>query len=202
MTLVGYVYTTDEDRLWRKNRQVREDIECVGTDVNRNWPYQWDVSGGSEIDPCDEAYRGEAPGDTPEMAVLTNHTLSIANEAGIKFYVDWHAYSQLLLLPYGYTCNSTIKEIDAQMELAGGVVEAIKSVNGLEFIYGPTCQTIYQVSGGSIDFVYDLAGAELAWAFELRPDSPDKGGFALPPEEIIESAEENWEGMKYLFQNF
>ena len=61
---------------------------------------------------------------------------------------------------------------------------------------------IYQVSGGSIDWVYDLAGAELAWAFELRPDDPAKGGFVLPPEQIIPSGEENWEGMKYLFKNF
>ncbi|KAK0386020.1 hypothetical protein NLU13_5857 [Sarocladium strictum] len=198
----GFVWTTTENRLWRKNRQSRPGATCLGTDVNRNWPHQWDVPGGSSTNPCSETYRGEAPGDTPEMQVLTNHTLGIAESVGIKFYVDWHAYSQLILLPYGYSCSAVVKDLDTQMELASGVAQAIQSVNGLSFVYGPTCQTIYQTSGGSMDYVYDVAGAELSWAFELRPASSGQGGFVIPPDQIIPSGEENWEGMKHLFANF
>uniref|UniRef100_A0A8H7TW20 Peptidase M14 domain-containing protein n=1 Tax=Bionectria ochroleuca TaxID=29856 RepID=A0A8H7TW20_BIOOC len=40
----GFVYTSTE-RLWRKNRQTRSGVSCVGTDINRNWPYQWTGSG-------------------------------------------------------------------------------------------------------------------------------------------------------------
>ncbi|KAH8172592.1 zinc carboxypeptidase domain-containing protein [Sarocladium implicatum] len=198
----GFTYTLTNDRLWRKNRQEREGETCVGTDVNRNWPHFWDVPGGSSPDPCSQTYRGEEPGDTPEMAVLTNHTLSIAEAQGIKYYIDWHSYSQLILLPYGYSCTADAPNYEKQLELAGGVAEAIKSVNGLDFVYGQTCRTIYQTSGGSMDYVQDVAQAEFSWAFELRPNSAGAGGFAIPPENIIPSGEENWAGMKYVLARF
>lgn len=198
----GFVHTTTTDRLWRKNRQVRDFSSCIGTDVNRNWPHQWDVTGGSSTNPCSETYRGDAPGDTPEMAVLTNHTLSLAESNGIKFFVDWHSYSQLILLPYGYSCSAVFDTLEKQMDLAQGVAESIQSVNGLEFVYGPTCETIYQTSGGSMDWVYDIAGAELSWAFELRPENPGQGGFVIPPENIVPSGEEIWAGMRNLFSRF
>jgi carboxypeptidase A4 len=198
----GFVYTQTDDRMWRKNRQERDGESCVGTDVNRNWPHQWDIPGGSSPDACSETYRGESPGDSPENQVLTNHTLAVGETNGIKFFVDWHAFSQLILLPYGYSCSATIDDLDKQMELAGGVAEAIQSVNGLEFVYGPTCETIYQTAGGSNDWAYDIAGAELAWAFELRPGSGGSGGFVIPPSNILPSGEENWAGMLALFQAF
>lgn len=136
------------------------------------------------------------------MDVLTNHTMSIAQSVGIKFYVDWHAFSQLILLPYGYSCTAVVDTLERQMDLASGVAAAIKSVNGLDFVYGPTCQTIYQTSGGSMDWVYDIAEAEISWAFELRPASQSQGGFVIPPENILLSGEENWAGMLNLFSRF
>jgi len=187
--------------MWRKNRQERSGKNCVGTDINRNWPHQWDIPGGSSPDACSETYRGEAPGDTPEMAVLTNHTMSIAESTGIKLFIDWHSFGQLILLPYGYDCNAEAANIDKQMELAGGVAEAIRAVNGLRFQYGPTCKTIYQAAGGSMDWAYDIASAELAWGFELRPVSSGNG-FVIPPSNIVPSGEENWAGMEYLFSVF
>ncbi|KAI9162918.1 Metallocarboxypeptidase A-like protein [Paramyrothecium foliicola] len=196
----GFVYTT-QDRMWRKNRQVRPGKNCVGTDINRNWPHQWNVPGGSSPDACSETYRGEAPGDTPEMAVLTNHTKALAESTGIKMFIDWHSFSQLILLPYGYSCTAQAENIDKQMELAGGVAEAIKGVNGLTFEYGPTCTTIYPAAGGSMDWAYDIAGAELAWGFELRP-AGGGNGFVIPPSNIVPSGEENWAGMEYLFSVF
>ncbi|KAF4988992.1 hypothetical protein FDECE_14846 [Fusarium decemcellulare] len=197
----GFVYTSTNDRLWRKNRQRRSGQSCVGTDVNRNWPYQWTGS-GSSTNPCDETYRGAAAGDTPENRALVNHTKSIADTTGIKFYVDWHSYSQLILLPYGYSCSAQASNINTQMSLASGVASAIQGVNGLRFQYGPTCSTIYQTNGGSNDWVADVAKAELAWAFELRPASSSSGGFTVPPSNILPSGNEIWAGIKYLFGRF
>ena len=59
----GFVYTQTVDRLWRKNRQnntnaPQQDI-CVGRDINRNWPWQWNVTNGASDDPCRETYRGK-----------------------------------------------------------------------------------------------------------------------------------------------
>ncbi|KAL8349390.1 hypothetical protein RB598_004984 [Gaeumannomyces tritici] len=198
----GFVYTHTTNRLWRKNRQTRPGASCAGTDVNRNWPHQWDVPGGSSTNPCSETYRGLAPGDTPENAALVNHTLSVARSQGLKFFVDWHSYSQLILLPYGYTCDKAPESNARQMELAAGAAAAIKAVNGLDFVYGPTCPTIYQTSGVSMDWGYDVAGAELAWGYEMRPASSAEGGFVIPPENIVPSGEEQWAGFKYLLANW
>ncbi|KAM0084756.1 hypothetical protein ACKRZS_003043 [Fusarium odoratissimum] len=198
----GFVYTITDDRLWRKNRQKRAGQKCIGTDLNRNWPHEWDIPGGSSTDTCNETYRGMKAGDTPENKALVKHTKSVAQKNGIKSYIDFHSFSQLILLPYGYTCDTNITDIKEQMELAGGVADAIKQVNDLNFYYGPTCQTIYQTSGGSSDWVYDVAGAELAWGMELRPQRLRGNGFVLPPKQIVESGEEIWAGMRYLFENF
>ncbi|KAF5539754.1 carboxypeptidase [Fusarium phyllophilum] len=198
----GFVYTITDDRLWRKNRQKRAGKKCIGTDLNRNWPHEWDIPGGSSTDTCNETYRGMKAGDTPENKALVKHTKSVAQKNGIKSYIDFHSFSQLILLPYGYTCDTNITDINEQMELAGGVADAIKQVNDLNFYYGPTCQTIYQTSGGSSDWVYDVAGAELAWGMELRPQRLRGNGFVLPPKQIVESGEEIWAGMRYLFENF
>ncbi|KAH7308013.1 hypothetical protein B0I35DRAFT_442657 [Stachybotrys elegans] len=198
----GFVFTHTDDRLWRKNRQAREGQSCIGTDVNRNWPWMWSVPGGSSTNPCSQTYRGESEGDSPEMMVLVNHTLSLSETTGIKFFVDWHSYSQLILLPYGYSCNAVAENHEYQMSLATGVYEAIRSVNGREFVYGPTCPTIYQTSGVSMDFGADVANAELSWGFELRPATAGEGGFVLPPSDIIPSGEEMWAGMKWLFANW
>ena len=66
LTTPGLVYTQTNDRLWRKNRQTRSGASCVGTDVNRNWPYKWELTGGASTDKCSETYKGLAAGDTPE----------------------------------------------------------------------------------------------------------------------------------------
>lgn len=181
---------------------MRSGTSCAGTDINRNWPYKWDVSGGSSPYPCEPTYRGEAPGDTPENQALVNHTLSVSENAGLKLFIDWHAYSQYILLPYGYSCSAEADNIDKQMDLAGAVAEAIRGVNGLDFIYGPTCSTIYQTAGGSNDWAADIAGAELAWAVELRPTPTGSGGFVLSPDNILPSGEEMWAGMLSLFSSF
>ncbi|KAJ3544538.1 hypothetical protein NM208_g2998 [Fusarium decemcellulare] len=175
----GFVYTSTNDRLWRKNRQRRSGQSCVGTDVNRNWPYQWTGS-GSSTNPCDETYRGAAAGDTPENRALVNHTKSIADTTGIKFYVDWHSYSQLILLPYGYSCSAQASNINTQMSLASGVANQRRQQR----------------------LVADVAKAELAWAFELRPASSSSGGFTVPPSNILPSGNEIWAGIKYLFGRF
>jgi carboxypeptidase A4 len=198
----GFVYSQTSDRLWRKNRQRRSTSTCLGTDINRNWPYQWSVPGGSSTSPCAETYRGLAAGDAPENAALVRHINGLRG-AGIKWYVDWHSFSQLILLPFGYSCSARAANHDTQMRLAGGVATAIRGVNGLNFVYGPTCQTIYQTSGGSLDWAYATAGAELSWSYELRPTSSGgTGGFTVPASNILPSGREHWAGVRWLFANW
>ncbi|EEP81002.1 conserved hypothetical protein [Uncinocarpus reesii 1704] len=51
----GFVYTQTRNRMWRKNRTPNGG-SSVGTDINRNWPFQWSGS-GSSTNPSSETYR-------------------------------------------------------------------------------------------------------------------------------------------------
>ncbi|KAM3185314.1 hypothetical protein ACTXT7_006617 [Hymenolepis weldensis] len=37
----GYVFSHIRNRLWRKNRNKTEHENCLGVDLNRNFPYKW-----------------------------------------------------------------------------------------------------------------------------------------------------------------
>lgn len=74
----------------------------------------------------------------------------------------------------------------------------MRGVHGTAFAYGPVCNVIYQVAGGSIDWVQDVLKADNVFTIELR----DKGryGFVLPADQIIPSGEESFAGAMHLFQ--
>ncbi|RBQ80842.1 hypothetical protein VDGD_03588 [Verticillium dahliae] len=196
----GFIHSQTTDRLWRKNRQPRCNQACIGTDLNRNWPHYWNVTGGASDDPCAQSYRGLSPGDTPEMASFTAYTdkVASAHPDGIKFFVDWHAFGHIILMPYGGNCSLRVANYDRQMELARQTTAIIESVAGSKYRYGPVCDVLYAASGGSMDYVYDIAGADIAWGWELSPASEAAGGFVLPAEKILATAQENWKGVKWL----
>lgn len=198
----GFVYTQSTDRLWRKNRQTRSGTSAVGTDINRNWPYKWEVSGGASTNPADETYKGVAAGDTPENQGLKALADSLKASKGIKLYIDWHSYGLYILFPYGYDCSKRATNNAKQLALATAVSSTIAKSYGKTFTYGPSCSTLYATTGSSVDYMTDVALAEFAWTIELRGGSGSGGsGFVLPASEILPSGIEQWEGMKYLFQN-
>lgn len=93
----GFVYTQTNDRLWRKNRQTVSGSSCIGHDINRNWPYQWTVSGGASTNPCAQDFKGKSAGDSPETVALSNWLQNVKASQGMKLFIDWHAYSQLFM---------------------------------------------------------------------------------------------------------
>ncbi|KAK2765955.1 hypothetical protein FQN54_007470 [Arachnomyces sp. PD_36] len=191
----GFVYTQTNDRMWRKNRQENGGSQCLGRDVNRNWPHKWDGEGSSE-DPCNETYRGEEGGDSPEVKALIAQLNKVKESQGVKAYIDWHSYSQLFMTPYGYTCSTVPDNNEKLQTLAGSFVDALQGVHGTSYEYGPICQTIYQTPGSSVDFNQDVVGTEYVFTAELR-DTGDYG-FILPAEQIVPTGEETWEGVKAL----
>lgn len=100
---------------------------------------------------------------------------------------------------YGYSCSVVSSNNAEYQSLASGVVAAIKSVYGTVFRTGAICPTIYQVSGGSVDYVTDVSKAQYTFTSELR----DTGnyGFVLPANQILPSAIEAFAGLKYLLLN-
>ncbi|KAK7970312.1 hypothetical protein PG988_009385 [Apiospora saccharicola] len=170
----GFTYTQSNDRLWRKNRMPRSSTSAKGTDINRNWPYKLLVT-------------------PPEVKVLKAFTDKLAAGKGIKLYIDFHSYGQYILLPYGYTCSKRAANDAKQESLAGGLQSAISKPYGKKFTYGPICSTLYAATGGSTDYMTEVAGTTYAWAIELRGTS-----FVLPANQIRPSSIEIWQGMQYL----
>ncbi|KAF2272357.1 uncharacterized protein EI97DRAFT_212145 [Westerdykella ornata] len=195
----GFAFSQSSDRMWRKNRQSTPSASCVGRDINRNWPNQWDQRGGASTSPCAQDYKGPSAGDGTETKVLKSHLDGVAAGKGVQLYMDIHSYSQLWMYPYGYTCSGVVPDAAKYETISKGAVAAIKAVHGTDFTAGPICQTIYQVTGDSVDYAYEKANATYSMTVELRDTG--RYGFVLPPEQIKPSGEEMWAGLKYVLEN-
>jgi len=186
----GFVYTwTPNNRLWRKNRRLNAG-GCYGVDDNRNYATGWG-GGGSSSNPCDDTYRGTAAFSEPETAAMRDFTIAHPQIIATQSY---HSYSELFMSPYGYTSslppdNATFLAVDA------ACASAIAAVHGVSYGYGPIYSTIYQASGGDVDWYYAAEGI-FSFTTELR----DTGayGFELPADQIIPTCEENFAAAMYL----
>ncbi|KAF6825560.1 Metallocarboxypeptidase A-like protein-like protein 3 [Colletotrichum plurivorum] len=202
----GFVYSQTTDRLWRKNRQPRSNTTCVGTDGNRNWNFQWDYpleDGSVSANPCGQTFRGASPGDTPENVALTALSRKLAaTPGGIRLFIDWHSYSQLILLPWGFSCAADVlpKNLQAQRDVGAGYAAAIKRTSGEEYQVGPSCEILYYSTGSARDFHHGAMNATYSWSVELRPKTGDNGGsgFILAPEFIWPTVKEHWEGIQHV----
>ncbi|KAJ1162740.1 hypothetical protein NDU88_003206 [Pleurodeles waltl] len=189
----GYVYTHTDNRMWRKTRSKKSGSLCVGADPNRNWDAGFGGPGTS-ANPCSDTYHGPSAESEVEVKSVANF---IRNHGNFKAFLTIHSYSQLLMYPFGYKCTNPADktELDA---VAKSAANAITSLYGTKYTVGTICTTIYQASGGSIDWSYDY-GIKYSFAFELRDTG--RYGFVLPASQIIPTAEETWLGLKKIFEH-
>jgi len=183
----GYEYTWARDRMWRKTRMPNAGSGCVGTDPCRNAAAGWG-GGGSSGNPCDETYRGKKAFDQPEVLAVANYVKKLGN---VKYYNNYHSYSELWMGPWGYTfTNPPAADFAKQQEAGKLAVTAIQATHGLRYGQGPVASTIYQASGIMCDEIYKSSGVILSYTCELR----DTGsyGFLLPPAQIKPQGEEIW----------
>jgi murein tripeptide amidase MpaA len=187
----GYVYTWQHDRMWRKNRRDNGD-GTYGVDLNRNWGYGWGGPGSSG-DTWSETYRGTGPFSEPETDAIRRYIL---NNRRIVAFMDYHSYGQWILWPWGYICEEPPEPDASEYWSLGNTMQSlIYSVHSQYYQPGPTCQTLYQCSGCSLDWGYGAANA-FSFTIELR----DTGyyGFLLPPEQILPTCQENLPAILHL----
>ncbi|KAM7177345.1 carboxypeptidase A1-like [Macrochelys suwanniensis] len=180
----GFAFTHTTNRMWRKTRSVNAGSACIGVDPNRNWDAGFGGAGASS-NPCSETYRGPYANSEREVKAIVDFVKSHGN---IKAFISIHSYTQLLLYPYGYTRTQAAdyQELD---NIAKAAVAALSSLYGTQYRYGSIITTIYQASGGTIDWTYNQ-GIKYSFTFELRDTG--RYGFLLPANQIIPTAEETW----------
>ena len=65
--------------LWRKNTDSNDGCgssSSWGTDLNRNYPYNWGCCGGSSGNACSETYRGPSAASEPEVQAVRNYLMA------------------------------------------------------------------------------------------------------------------------------
>lgn len=181
----GYTYTHEKDRLWRKTRQPYNN--CFGADPNRNWDFHWRDKGSSD-EPCSEIFAGSKPFSEPESASLSNYLTSLKGK--LQTYLAFHSYSQILLFPYGHSAEH-VDNFDDLQEIGEKTAQSLRNRYGTEYRVGNIYDAIYPASGGSMDWAFGTLDIPIAFTYELRPGPySNRGGFVLPPEQIIPNCEE------------
>ncbi len=122
----------------------------------------------------------------------------IRDEQGIKLYIDWHSYSQMITFPFGHKETLYSPDLGKWARISALMSEQIRaeSDNATTYTFGPSAATLYPTTGASDDHVYSIGRAEFSFTIEL----PDYGdfGFVLPPARIRPASEEQWVGQKIL----
>ncbi|XP_061629852.1 carboxypeptidase A5 [Phyllopteryx taeniolatus] len=180
----GFYYTHSNNRMWRKTRKPNPGSSCVGVDPNRNWDAGFGGPGASGS-PCSDTYRGPRAQSESEVSSIVNFVKSHGN---IKSFVSIHSYSQMLLYPYGYT-RTPVRDQSELHNLAKKAITDLASLYRTRYRYGSIINTIYQASGGTIDWTYNQ-GIKYSFTFELRDTG--RYGFVLPANQIVPTARETW----------
>merc|ERR1712080_37575 len=182
----GYRVTRDDDRMWRKTTTQYSGDSCRGTDANRNWDYHWGENGASPSS-CSGTYHGPEP--FSEVEARNVRDFVSVHKDNIKFYQTLHSYSQLVLMPWGYT-EDHAPGYAAMLDLGYRGNEAIYAQHHKTYEVGCIPCVLYTASGTSLDWALGVAGIPYVYSIELR----DTGhyGFILPPDQIIPTGEETW----------
>ncbi|EAQ91706.1 hypothetical protein CHGG_03641 [Chaetomium globosum CBS 148.51] len=197
-----FVHSQTVNRMWRKNRQTQPGSPCVGRDLNRNWDAHWNSTGGAATRPCRSTYRGEKPLDAPETRALAKELEAIQARQGIRLFIDWHAFGQLVMYPYSHTCTTHLPPFSTTRWLGHELAAAMSATHGTRYRAGAACELLaYRASGDSADWALDVLGADHAYTVELRPGLRGRtgaaaAGFRLPEREIRGVGEEAWDGVR------
>ena len=167
---------------WRKNRQPNAGSPSVGTDLNRNWGFQWGCCGGSSGDFASETYRGAFAFSAPETQRVRDFVVSrrIGGVQQIRASIDFHTYGELIMWPFGYTMADTGPGMTADQQSAFATLgQSMAQTNSFTPEQG---SDLYITDGGIKDWLWGAEGV-FAYTFELFPTTSSPGFY--PPDEVI-----------------
>ncbi|GLE00667.1 hypothetical protein PINS_up009455 [Pythium insidiosum] len=164
VNLDGYLYThaSSNGRLWRKNRR-RISSSTYGIDLNRNFgPKEFFGLGGEG--PSAETYPGPKPLSEPETAGIFQFlkTLPLAGA------LDVHAYSGLVLRPFGNQENEAPAPFGAKLKTLGDRVKAAIEVNNTFRYTSQTAADLYLAYGSFMDSIFLEFNKTATLSFEME----------------------------------
>ncbi|PWK26849.1 putative secreted protein (Por secretion system target) [Arcicella aurantiaca] len=145
----GYVYNQGTNPsgggMWRKNRKNNGN-NTYGVDINRNYGFQWGIDNtGSSPTTSSETYRGPSAFSEPETQIIRN----FCNAHTFTLSMDFHAYGNYCIHPYGYATTNTNPELSLFQQMGSFFV----AENG--FVSGNAMQTVaYTANGAGDDWKY------------------------------------------------
>jgi carboxypeptidase T len=174
-----YDIATGSYRSWRKNRQPNTGSLFVGTDLNRNYGYQWGCCGGSSGSPYSETYRGAYAFSAPETQRIRDFITSrvIDGAQQIKTSITFHSYAQLVLWPYGYTYTDIPPDMtqdDHSVFVSMG--QSMAATNG----YTPQQASDLYITDGTLDDWAYATQKIFMFTFEMGSNTFYPPGSAIP----------------------
>lgn len=177
-----YDVATGSYRSWRKNRQPNAGSRWAGTDLNRNWGYQWGCCGGSSGATSSSTYRGPAPFSAPETRAVRDFVAGrvVGGVQQLRTSIDFHTYSELVLWPFGYTYSDVVAGMSRDdYDTFAALGRAMAARNG----YTPEQSSdLYIADGTYPDWAWGVHRV-FAFTFEMYPRTSSPGFY--PPDEVI-----------------
>ncbi|XP_042887711.1 carboxypeptidase A1-like [Penaeus japonicus] len=190
----GYVYSWQSNRLWRKNRRPISGGGCDGVDLNRNWDYKFGV--GASSNPCNEVYKGPSPFSEPETRALRDAMTAVASGGNLELVLALHSYGQVLMYPWGWTAQDA-PDTPLMKRVGETFASNAKKDHGTVYEVVNSASGFYYASGATDDWAKGALGTRYVYTLELR-DGGDFG-FYLPANQILPTAREVWEGLRFVF---
>jgi carboxypeptidase T len=159
-----YDIATGTYRSWRKNRQPTSGF--YGTDLNRNYGYNWGCCGGSSSLPFSDTYRGAYAFSAPETQRVRDFILSrvVGGVQQIKTSITFHSYAELVLWPYGYTYTDVPGDMTQDdHDVFAAMGQYMAGTNGY---IAQQASDLYITDGTTDDWAYGTQKIFM-WTFEM-----------------------------------
>ena len=165
----------------RKNMRETCNSSADGVDLNRNYSFMWAYDNqGSSGEGCSETYRGSSAFSEPETQIVRD----LVYDHDFPIALNYHAYGNLMIHPWGYEPGLAIPEQDD--EAFQEIGEELTKYNN--YLLGTGVETVgYTVNGESCDWMYGEQGI-IAYTPEIGMNSD---GFWPSSNRIVPLAEEN-----------
>ena len=174
-------------------------LRDVGTDLNRNWGFRWGCCGGSSGVFSVETYRGTRPFSAPETARLRDFVLSrvVGGVQQIRASIDFHAFSELILWPFGHTRRDTTGPARDERDTFAALGTSMARTNGY---IAQQSSDLYITDGALDDWLWG-ANRIFAFTFEMYPRGQRPPGFYPPDDVIGRETTRNREAVLLLLEN-